>query len=105
VSVCGKERHLTVRIATIGAMRVGLNEFSDLETIRGFARRDCQVLAHESASLKLNVAKLKSGAGLEKPLGMVSTHLLYPGMTFLFGKALSTFANFLQYQFKLPYLF
>jgi len=29
VSVCGKERHLTVGSATIGAMRVGLNEYAD----------------------------------------------------------------------------
>jgi hypothetical protein len=36
---------LTVRIATIGAMRVGLNEFSDRETIRRFGGRDAQVLA------------------------------------------------------------
>jgi hypothetical protein len=34
VSVGGKERHLAVRVATIGAMRVGLNEFPDRETIR-----------------------------------------------------------------------
>jgi hypothetical protein len=58
---------LTVCIATIGAMRVGLNKFSDRETIRGFAGRDGQVLAHESASLRL-----KYGAGFEKRLSPVS---------------------------------
>src|SRR6266852_2097989 len=59
VRIWSKERHLAFRIATIGAMRVGLNEFSDRETICGFAGRGCQVLAHESASLRLNC-----GAGL-----------------------------------------
>src|SRR6202008_3024098 len=58
VSVGGKERHLAVRVATIGAMRVGLNELSDRETVRHLAWRDRQVLAHGSASLRL-----KYGAG------------------------------------------
>src|SRR6266853_821302 len=55
VSICGKEGHLTVRIATIGAMRVGLNELSDRETISGFFGRDRQVLTHGTASLKTRV--------------------------------------------------
>ena len=38
----------------------GLNEFSDRETVRGFAGRDRQVLAQESASLRG-----KYGAGFE----------------------------------------
>jgi len=32
----GKESHLTFRIATIGTVCVGLDEFSDREPIRGF---------------------------------------------------------------------
>jgi len=44
------ERNLAVSVATIGAMRVGLKELSDRETIRHLAWRDRQVLAHESAS-------------------------------------------------------
>ena len=47
-------------------MRVGLDELSDSEAVRGFAGRDCQVLAHESASLRL-----KYGAGFEKRLDPV----------------------------------
>src|SRR6266550_3636098 len=77
VRIWSKERHLAFRIAAIGAMRVGLNEFSDRETICGFAGRDCQVLAHESASLRLNC-----GASC-------------------FGKTCGTFTDFLQYPFKL----
>jgi hypothetical protein len=50
VSVWCKESHLTIRIATIGAMRIRLNELSDREAIRGVAGRDRQVLAHKSAS-------------------------------------------------------
>jgi hypothetical protein len=38
VGVCGKERHLTFRIATIGAVCVGLDELADSEAIRGFIR-------------------------------------------------------------------
>jgi hypothetical protein len=36
VGVRGKECHLTFRIATIGAVRIGLDEFADSEAIRGF---------------------------------------------------------------------
>ena len=36
VGVRSKERHLTFRIATIGAMCVGLHELPDSEAIRGF---------------------------------------------------------------------
>jgi hypothetical protein len=58
VGVGGKERHPASRIATIGAMRVGLNEFPNRETIRRLAGRDRQMLAHDSDSLRL-----KYGAG------------------------------------------
>ena len=64
--VCGKERHLTLCVATIGAERMGLDEFADCETVRGFTGRDCQVLTHESASLRLEY-----GAGFEKRLDPV----------------------------------
>jgi hypothetical protein len=37
VGVCGKECHLTFRIATIGAVRVGLDEFADRKAVRGFS--------------------------------------------------------------------
>jgi hypothetical protein len=36
VRVWGKQGHRTVRIAAVGAMRVGLDEFSDRETVGGF---------------------------------------------------------------------
>jgi hypothetical protein len=45
--VCGKERHLTLRVAPIGAMRVGLDEFPDREAICGFLGGDTNVFAHE----------------------------------------------------------
>src|ERR1700719_2851993 len=47
-------------------MRVGLHEFSDRETVRGFAGGDGSVLAQESASLRL-----KYGAGFKKRLNPV----------------------------------
>jgi hypothetical protein len=47
VGVFGEESHLTFRIATIGAVRVGLNDFPDRETIRGFLRRDSNVFAQD----------------------------------------------------------
>jgi hypothetical protein len=51
VGVFSKERHLTLRIATIGAVCVGLDELSDGKAIRGFFGGDGDVLAHERASL------------------------------------------------------
>ena len=66
VRIWTKERHLAFRIATIGAMRVGLDELSNSEAVRRLAGRDGQVLAHESASLRL-----KYGAGFEKRLDPV----------------------------------
>ena len=68
VGVHGEERHLTVRIATIRAVRVGLNELSNCETICRFAGRDRNVFAHELVSLGL-----KDGPGLNKGLDSVSS--------------------------------
>jgi hypothetical protein len=34
----GKECHLAFRIATVGAMHIGLDEFADCESFRGFFR-------------------------------------------------------------------
>src|SRR5689334_25329784 len=62
-------------------MRMGLNEFPDRKTIRHLAWRDRQVLARESASLRL-----KYGAGF-------------------FGKTFGTFTNLLQHAFKLLQFF
>ena len=50
VGVFREERHLTFRIATIGAVRVGLDELPDGEAIRGLGGRDGDVLAHEWGS-------------------------------------------------------
>ena len=36
MGILGKESHLSLRIATIGAMGVSLDEFSDRKAIRGF---------------------------------------------------------------------
>src|SRR4029077_13361992 len=67
VRIWSEERHLAFRIATIGAVRVGFDELSNSEAVRRLAGRDGDVLAHESASLRL-----KYGAGFEKRLDPVS---------------------------------
>src|SRR3984957_9855434 len=50
MGVCGKESHLALRVTAVGAMCVGLDEFPDGETVRGFFGRDGDVLAHEVGS-------------------------------------------------------
>jgi hypothetical protein len=67
VGIFGKERHLTFRIATISAVRVSLNKLTDSEAIRGFARGDGDVFAHELVSLfdsfgSANKRSLEDGA-------------------------------------------
>jgi hypothetical protein len=52
VGVRGKERHLTYRIPTIGAVCVSLDEFPDSEAIRSFTGRDGNVFAHELVSFE-----------------------------------------------------
>jgi hypothetical protein len=49
MGICGEQRHLTFRIATIGAVGVGLDELPDREAIRGFLGGDAKVFAHELA--------------------------------------------------------
>src|SRR6266853_5159818 len=44
--VFGEESHLTFCIATIRAVRVGLHQLPNGETVRRFVRRDGDVLAH-----------------------------------------------------------
>jgi hypothetical protein len=46
MGVWGKEGHLTFRIATIGAVRIGLDEFADGEAIRCFAGGNGSVFGH-----------------------------------------------------------
>jgi hypothetical protein len=46
MGVCCKERHLAFRIATVGAVGVGLDEFPDGKAIRRFGGRNGNVLAH-----------------------------------------------------------
>ncbi len=58
--VCGKERHLTFRIATIGAVCVGFDELPDSEAIRGFLGGDRDVLAHKLVSLFDSFARGKA---------------------------------------------
>jgi hypothetical protein len=65
VSVCGKESHLAFRIATIGAVCVGLDELPDSEAIRGF-------LGEMVTCLLMRVSlRLKNGPGFEKRLDPV----------------------------------
>src|SRR6266446_2147553 len=51
VSVGCKERHLTLRIAPIGAMCIALDEFTDREAIRCFFGGDADVFSHNLVSL------------------------------------------------------
>jgi len=46
VRVFGKERHSGIRIATIGAVRIGFDELANRETIRCLLRGDAGVLTH-----------------------------------------------------------
>jgi hypothetical protein len=46
-----KERHLTFRITTIGAVCVGLDELPDSKAIRGFVGGDGNVFAHKLVSV------------------------------------------------------
>jgi hypothetical protein len=55
MGVWGEERHLTFRIAAIGAMCVGLDEFPDREAIRGFFRGDASVFGHDLVSFGLKL--------------------------------------------------
>jgi hypothetical protein len=48
--VWGKESHLTLRIAPIGAMRILLNQFPDSKAICGFLGGNIDVLAHKLPS-------------------------------------------------------
>src|SRR5260370_21677687 len=55
MGVWSKECHLTVCIAAIGAVRVGLDEFPDREAIRGFFRGDASVFSHGLVSFGLKL--------------------------------------------------
>jgi hypothetical protein len=48
--VSGVNRHLTFRIATIGAVCVGFDEFADREAVCGLIGGGGDVLAHELVS-------------------------------------------------------
>jgi hypothetical protein len=51
--VWSKECHLTFRVAAIGTVRVGLDEFPDREAIRRFFRGDDGVSGHDLVSFGL----------------------------------------------------
>jgi hypothetical protein len=75
MGVRGKEGHLTLRVATIGAVCVGLDKLSDGEAIRCFTGGNGGVLAHELVSLRF-----KNGSGFEERLDRVSaTFTVNPG--------------------------
>jgi len=61
MGIYGKERHLTFRIATIGAVRVGLDELSNSKAIPGLAGGDGSVLAHELLFLSNSFRHRDSG--------------------------------------------
>src|ERR1700746_2992820 len=50
VCVFSKQSHLTLRVAAVSAVRVGLDEFPDREAIGSFLWRDSNVFAHDYAS-------------------------------------------------------
>lgn len=66
-SAHGEERHLILRIATIGAVRVGLDELPDRKASRCFSRRDAtslQDLTSFVLHLKAHGLPVKSGCSL-----------------------------------------
>jgi hypothetical protein len=76
VRVCGKKRHLTFRIATIGAMCVGLDELSDRETSRCFFWGDANVFAHDLILLADGTE-----GGTFRPLHIFSSHTKKYGLS------------------------
>src|SRR4029077_13011914 len=66
MGICREERHLAFRVATVRAMCVGLDEFSDGEPIRGFFRGDGDLFSHRRTS-----SGLKNGTGFKKRLDPV----------------------------------
>ena len=73
VGVGGKERHLAFRIATIGAVCVGLDELPDSEAVRGFVGGYGNVFAHELVSFSIcsgndKERSLEDGPRFEKRL-------------------------------------
>jgi hypothetical protein len=79
VSVGGKERYLTFRIATVCALRVGFDEFSDRQAICSFTGRDCDVFPHGCSPYPVALARqhllLEDGSWFEKRLDSVSAIL------------------------------
>jgi hypothetical protein len=51
VRVRRKKSHLALRITTIRAMGVSLNEFPNRKPVGGFRRRDRSVFTHQMTSL------------------------------------------------------
>jgi hypothetical protein len=66
VRVFSEKRHLTFRIATIGAVRLDLDEFPDCETIRGFDGGNGNVFAHELVSVSAGQGAFIQERGLER---------------------------------------
>src|SRR5712675_479170 len=57
VGVWGEERQLTLRIAAIGAMRVGLDEFPNRKAIGGFGRGEGSVFTHRRSTYDSRMAR------------------------------------------------
>src|SRR5262249_35797958 len=64
VSILGKERHLTLRVATIGAVRVSLDEFPYGEAIRGLGGGDGGGRAHETPRSTSRMARGSTNASI-----------------------------------------
>src|SRR6185436_8989814 len=62
-----EERHLPLRVATIGAVRVRLHELADGEAFCGFLRRDTVVLAHGRSPHDSRMARGSTNAAIPYP--------------------------------------
>src|SRR5580704_8581556 len=57
-------------------MGVSLDEFADRKTIRGFCGRDSDVLAHESSSWELRMARVSRNASMYSPTDVTPSTVL-----------------------------
>src|SRR2546422_170342 len=62
VGIRGEEGHLSLGVATVGAVRVALDELPECKTIRGFRRRDGGELAHQRSPQASRMARVSRNA-------------------------------------------
>jgi hypothetical protein len=64
MGVCGEQSHLAFRIATIGAVGVGLDEFADGEAVRGFLGGNGDVFVHQRSPQASRMARVSRNASI-----------------------------------------